>query len=362
MTRRIALSITMGLFVAAIIAVAIWVNAKRSRILVLHSYELSYVWVQDINSGLARVFGKHSWVDVRYHYMETKKKETADHHRRAGIAARKAIEDLRPDVVIAFDDNAQDLAVKAFVDHPKIKIVFAGINGSIEPYGYHKAKNATGILERKPAAAVREVLTIMARDPANRIGSGDGRARALFLGDKSESVQHDADHLASFSWAPIEYLGVTTVDTFDEWKKAVLSLRDRTDFLLVGGYRRLRLAGAAKGRTFASPKEVMRWTEANSPVPVIGMNVFNTQDGAMMSVGVSPFEQAEVAADMALRIIEKGTAPHAIPVRQPRLYVIAVRESALKKRHIQVPSVFEAFARATDNYIEDASMPAMAAR
>lgn len=355
--RRSVLVLAMGLFVLAAVGAAIWFNLTRARVLILHSYETEYVWVHDINLALKRVFEKHSWIDVRYHHMDTKKLSSQDHLRRAGIAARKAIESSRPDVVIAFDDNAQKLAVKYFNDHPTIKIVFAGLNGSIEPYGYHKAKNVTGIVERKPAAAIQEVLTILSSNADNRIGREGKPVRALFLGDKSSSVKHDGEHLASFKWDSIEYLGLQTVDTFEDWKKAVMASAGRADVLLVGGYRRLRApnADAKTRRVYVKPEAVMAWTEANAPIPAIGMNVFNTEDGAMLSVGVSPFEQAEVAADMALRIIEKGEAPNTIPVQTSRLYVISLREEALKKRRIRVPGVFEAFARATDNYIDDRS-------
>ena len=94
----------------------------------------------------------------------------------------------------------------------------------------------------------------------------------------------------------------------------------------------------------------MEWTEANSTVPVIGTNVFNTEDGAMLSVGVSPYEQGETMAEMARMIIEKHMAPKDIPIRTSHQYVVAFRKSALERRHMTVPQIFEAFARATDNY------------
>jgi len=59
---------------------------------------------------------------------------------------------MEPDVLIAVDDNAQKYAAKYFVNHPRIKIVFSGINGSVQPYGYDTANNVTGILERNPFA------------------------------------------------------------------------------------------------------------------------------------------------------------------------------------------------------------------
>ena len=120
---------------------------------------------------------------------------------------------------------------------------------------------------------------------------------------------------------------------------------------MVGGYRKLkRLPDSGPKEEFVPPGEVMRWTEKNSPVPVIGIDIFNTEDGAMMSVGVSPFEQGNTAANMARRILEDGVAPSKIPFATSQQYVVAFRRSALDRRKLQIPKIFEAFARATDNY------------
>ncbi len=55
--------------------------------------------------------------------------------------------------MIAIDELGQSLAVKYFINDPDMKIVFAGVNGSNEPYGYGKANNVTRIYERKQLKA-----------------------------------------------------------------------------------------------------------------------------------------------------------------------------------------------------------------
>jgi ABC-type uncharacterized transport system substrate-binding protein len=346
MTRRTITVFFMGIFFIAVIAATVWVNLTKPRILVLQSYSLGYVWTKQLDEGLQRVFNKHSGIDIRYHYMATKKKSGKRYLHRAGIAARAAIDRISPDVVIALDDHAQELAAMAYVNQPDINIVFAGINGSAEPYGYHKADNVTGIFERKPANAIKEAILIL----HGGLKSGGKQARAMFLGDTTLSVKRDTNYLKSYDWAPVDYLGGEFVSDFDSWKKVVNTLAGRTDFLLVGGYR--KLTRAKKGGKFVPPEEVMGWTEANSPVPVIGMNVFNSEEGAMLSVGVSPYEQGGVAAEMAIRIIREKISPKTIPTQTSRQYVVSVNNAALKKRGIRIPKVFEAFARATDNYFE----------
>ncbi len=348
MTRRGITIAFMGIFFVTLVAAVLWINVTRPRILVLHSYDLDYVWVGDVNEGLSRVFDKHSWIDVYYHYMKTKKKSGKEHLRRAGLAARNAIDTISPDVILTMDDYAQRLAGKFYVGDPDIKIVFGGINGSIEPYGYEGATNVTGIVERKPARAIKEVVVFL--NEVGLVGSKGQPVRGLFLADNSHSTHRDAGYLETVDWSPMRYLGVRFVKTWDAWKEAVEGMDGQTDVLLVGGYRILRRNPVEKW--FVPPEEVMKWTEANAPVPVIGMNVFNTEEGAMVSVGVSPYEQGETMARMAVDIIEQGTPPSAIPVRTSQQYVISLRQSAMKRRGIEMPRVFEAFARATNNYFE----------
>ncbi|MEQ8195618.1 MAG: ABC transporter substrate binding protein, partial [Rhodospirillales bacterium] len=263
---------------------------------------------------------------------------------------REAIDKIKPDVIIAIDDDAQKLAAMKYVNDPNINIVFAGINGSIKPYGYRGATNVTGILERKPVAAIREVVQFFTDNAPAGTVKNPKRPRVTFLADSSHSTDRDAQYMATHNWNPVDYKGVVTVSTFDEWKKAVKGMKGKTDFLLVGGYRKLHRKGPDS--KFVPAEEVMGWTEANAPVVVLGINVFNTEDGAMLSVGVSPYEQGEVASQMALKIVKEGVSPKTIPIRTSSQYVISMRRSALERRKIDVPQIFEAFARATNNYFQ----------
>lgn len=351
MSKKTIAGILMAVFFAAMVSSVGWVNSERPRVLILHSYATNYVWTREINVGLDRVLGKQSWINVRYHYMNTKKKSSKGHKKRAGISAQEAIENLKPDVVIAIDDDAQKYAAKHYVNHPKINVVFAGINGSPKPYKYDKnAKNVTGILERKPVAAIKEVVQFFTKNsPAGTVEDAT-KPRVLFLADSSHSTKRDAKFMKQYNWNPVKYIGVETASSFGEWKKKVKGMKGKTDFLLVGGYRKLHRAGPDS--KFVPPKEVMTWTEKHSPVMVLGINVFNTDDGAMLSVGVSPYEQGEVASQLALKIIKDGRPAHTLPHRTSSQYVISMRRSALEKRKIDVPQIFEAFARATNNYFK----------
>jgi hypothetical protein len=332
---------SMALFFLLTGILVLWENYRKPRLMVLHSYGADYVWTKEVNEGLKRVLGKNHWFTVRYHYMHTNRFNSADELRRASQAGRQAVEQFRPDVLLAIDDHAQELVGKFFLDDPKLKIVFAGINGEITPYGYDRANNVTGILERKQLKAVQEMLASFWREQ-NR------PARLAHIADSAISSSADTQKAREFDWRPLTYLGGIQVNDFVEWKKQIRNLSGKIDFLLVSGYRQMPYGEGKK--EFVPPEEVMAWTMANAEVPVIGLNVFNSRDGAMISLGVSPYEQGEVAARMACELLSGTKKISDIPIREASQYVVSMSQKGLDRYRIKPPQVFEAFARATNNF------------
>jgi ABC-type uncharacterized transport system substrate-binding protein len=325
------------LFLAAILVAAVWFNLSKPRVMILHSYHPSYAWTRDIDVGLRRIVDKWHDVSVTWHYMDTKKIAEPQWLKRAGVIARRAIDREAPQVLIAIDDLAQDLAARHYVDRPGVNIVFAGVNASIEPYGYEHAENVTGIFEQKVLKAVKETLLAFRRDnmpvsPAPKL---------LYILDASPSLARDRPLIDAFDWSPIVYTGSIVARDFSHWKEIVAEHSTGVDYILVANYRKLPRADGAPG--FADPREVMRWTDRNSAAPVIGVNAFNVEDGAMLSVGVSPYEQGEVAAQMARRILDEGISANDIPMRKSRQYVVAINQETMKRRRLKLPLIYEAY-------------------
>lgn len=334
--------ILVSVFFVSVVVVIGWLNATRPKLLILQSYDTDYIWTREVDEGINRVLGHEQFIHIRRFYMKTKKFSDKASLKRVSIIARHVVEQDHPDVILAVDDYAQKLVAKYYVNDPHIKIVFAGVNGQIHSYGYDKANNVTGILERKPVRAIVEAITQVCRSVPH--------PRAIFFGDTSFTVQEDANYIAAQNWRPVDYLGIKVIKTFGEWKRRVLKLRGKADVLLVGGYRKLQYS--LHDKKFVSPGEVMKWTERHSPIPVVGMNVFNTADGIMLSIGVSPYEQGEVSGKMALELLHHEKKISDIPIVTSKQFIVAMRGKALKKRGIVLPSIYEAFARATQNYFE----------
>ena len=333
------------IFLVVTLAAMAWFKMTQPRILVLHSYASDYSWTRDIDIGLKRVLDERVNYKVQWYYMDTKNHPDEKFKRKAGIQARQAIEALNPDLIIAVDDDAQAYAAKYYAGRKDIAIIFAGINATVEPYGYRKVDIVTGIYERKPLLDLRRALSAM-REPN---GAELGR-RIMHLGDRSSSVEADTKEIESFDWAPFSLVGSRKIDTFDEWKEVVTQLAGKADVLLVSNYHNIyQTAGKPM---LVSPKDIMKWTEANSPVPVVGLGGFMVEDGGMFAVGASGFEQGEITARMAIQVLDGGAIPKTIPEAMPKQFLVYMRARLLNARHLVLPPIYEAFARASNNFYE----------
>jgi hypothetical protein len=233
--------------------------------------------------------------------------------------------------------------VKEYLKDPKVSLVFAGLNGSVIPYGYHLAKNVTGIYERKPLASLRSMLS----EIRDRNGKPLGK-RIVHIGDRSSSVMEDSKEIEVANWAPFRLAASKHAGTFDEWKRAVAAASAEGDLILISNYQNiLRQDG---GNDFVSPAEIIEWTEANSRVPVVGMGGFLVEDGGMLAMGASGFEQGDMAARMTIAILDRGEPAKDIPQAMPRQYLVYMRQAVMEKRGLTLPDIYEAFSRASNNY------------
>ncbi|HZW23889.1 MAG TPA: ABC transporter substrate binding protein [Gallionella sp.] len=330
-------------FLLLVVFLLFWFKATQPRVLVIHSYDPDYAWTRDVDTGLHRVFDSNLHHKVQWHYMNTKKHPDAEFKRRAGMLATREIERFRPDVIIAVDDDAQKYAVKEYAKDPKVRIVFGGLNGSAVPYNYHLSKNATGIYERKPLGSLLSMLSEV-RDGA---GMPLGK-RIVHIGDRSDSVMEDSKAIESMDWTPFRLVASMHAGTLDEWKRAVLEASEKGDLILISNYQNVLRQDGKDG--FVPPAELMEWTEANSRIPVVGMGGFMVEDGGMLAVGASGFEQGDVIARMTMRILDEEISPGDIPHVMPRQYLVYMRQAVMEKRGLKLPDIYEAFSRASNNY------------
>lgn len=337
-------TLVIGIFLVASMAFFVWYNMSRQTVLVLHSYATDYSWVRDVNLGINRVLNHKSLYSVRWYYMDTKRHPSADYKKSAGTAARSVIEKMQPDIIIAIDDDAQAYVTRHFLDHPKIKIIFAGVNNQASDYGFDKARNVTGVLERLPLHAIREMLQM-----SETFKDLPQPMRIAYLGDESGTVKGDSRQVENFDWSPMRLSANKLVDTFPRWQEAVGALGKQADVILVTNYRGLRRSDS--DATLVPAAEVVAWTETHSKIPVVSGNGFFTEDGGMLAIGTSPYQQGGAAAEMAVQMLKFGKTVEQIPIISSRQFIVSMSAAKMQARDFKLPQVYEAAARTGDKYL-----------
>ena len=127
-------------------------------------------------------------------------------------------------------------------------------------------------------------------------------------------------------------------------------INDTADLILVSNYHNVHeTAGKQK---LIAPHDVIMWTESNSRVPVVGMGAFLVEERGMFAVGASGFEQGEVAVRMAIELLDRGAILKNIAQVMPRQFLVCIRAPLMAEHQISLPPIYEAFARAANNYYE----------
>lgn len=306
-------------FVLGALMYLVLFNVARPRVLILHSYGLEYSWTRNVDVGLSRILDKRKNISVYRQYMDTKRHPELSFKQKSGLLARRMIQRLRPQLIIAVDDDAQEYVGKYYIDHPHTDIVFCGVNAPLKEYGYDRAQNVTGIIQKIPLEVFRETIPLLLGEE----GKHKKEIRVISLGDVSPSVKFDEAHIRAFDWKPLYLIDSILVTTFEEWKKQVKEIQNRADCLMVLNYRQLRRSQT--DRTLVPPKEIMTWTQENSKIPLLGMTGAMVVDGGQISIQTSPYEQGEIAAKMALRIVS-GKKPKDIPVQVAKNFLIYLRK------------------------------------
>lgn len=302
-----------GIAVVALSWAGVASDASAAKCLYLSSYHKGYEWNDGVERGLdAALEGKCA---VDKFYLDTKRHRDEAHAETIARAAKAHIEATRPDVVIACDDAASMHVVKPYYKDAALPIVFCGINGSVEPYGYPYS-NVTGMIEISPIKPlIKSIKEILKKT-----------RRGAYLGSDVLS-QHKEFELNRQVYAK-EGIVITPifVKTMKEWEDGYKKAQ-RADFVVVGNngglddwdQDRARRAALAHAKTLTV-------TNYDSMV-----------DTAMLAVTKVAEEQGEWAAETALAILG-GMIPSQIPIVPNRRWNLFVNPALLDKAGVRLPA------------------------
>jgi len=244
--------------------------------------------------------------------MDAKRHGDAAFKKAAGERLRDELASIKPDLVIASDDSAQEFFVVPFLKNTSTPVVFCGVNQDASPYGY-PAANVTGMVE------VEGVETLV--DNLRRLGGGD---RVAFVCDDSATQRKVAEYYNKRFFGG--KLQTYFARTMDEFKRLFLEAQDKADVILFENYAAIN---------DFDPDEAERFLLENLKRPT-GSTLDFMDRFVVLTVGKVPEEQGEWAGKTALRILA-GESPADIPLAINERARLSVNLQMAKAAGIIIP-------------------------
>lgn len=280
------------------------------KVLYIDSYHEGYAWSDGIEKGVKKGL-EGTGVELKVFRMDTKRNGSDEFKKQSGLKAKAFIEEFKPDVVIAADDNASQHIIVPFYKDGALPFVFCGVNWEASAYGF-PCKNVTGMLEVSPAKELVEQMKPYAK--GNRLG---------IIGLDNETNRKE---LASYrKILGLQFNEYLTKDV-EDWKKGFLELQGKSDMIIM----------ESDGGLYNNVMEdLKKFVLANTKVPT-GTCYDFLAPLAFIAFSKLAEEQGEWSAAAALKIMD-GTPPSAIPLAKNKEGALIINTKIGKALGAQVP-------------------------
>lgn len=194
-------------------------KADKKEIFYINSYHSGYAPSDEVMKQLIKHLPKDSF-NLQIAFLDAKRKGTVEAISYKSDSIYNLIEKIKPDLIIASDDNAVKQIIEPYYNPSTIPVVFCGVNWSAKEYNL-SPKNITGMLEILPLKAA---LAFIKRSlPEAR--------RLAILSENTLSEQKNKEILDSLfknnGFEPVYFL----VNNFEEWKYQFVKAQTETDIM-----------------------------------------------------------------------------------------------------------------------------------
>lgn len=261
---------------------------EGKKILYLDSYHEGYEWSDGITEGIWSILN-NTGVEFKIHRMDTKRNNSDDFKKQAGSDARSVIDEFKPDVLIAADDNAFQYVIMPFYKNAQQPVVFCGLNWDASIYDA-PYQNTAGMVEVSLTPQIISYLKQYSK--GERIG--------YLSADTETERKNKMYYIKLFN---INFTKTYYVKTQEEWKSAFLRLQDEVDLLIFENNAGINDWNESEGEAFALN---------NTRIPVGTTNPWIMKYSLLGLTKVAK-EQGEWSAQTSLLILE-GKNPSDIPI------------------------------------------------
>lgn len=283
------------------------------RVLFVDSYHAGYPWSDGITEAVQEVMRGQD-VNLRIMRMDTKRNTSDTFKKNAALKVKGMIENFRPDVVIAADDNASKFVIVPYYKNAGTPFVFCGVNYTADAYGF-PFNNVTGMVELPPA--IKLIYSLKHFTRITKVG---------YLAADTLTERKDG----SFTKRDVrEDFVERYVKTFSDWKREFSRMQDEVDVLIIGNNA---------GIQGWDNNEAIRYAEQNTRI-VTGCLLDWLAPMAFLGATRSAHEQGRYAANTAVKILG-GTSPRDIPIRGNVEANIIINMRIAKKLDKKIPNSF----------------------
>jgi hypothetical protein len=310
-------------------------NATKPRILILHSTTSDSPWVAGVDRGMReQLDANRRPVSMEWMYMNATAPTARVRIEEEKAAARRAIDRVDPDVLIAVDDEANLLVARDYVGRTTPRILYVSLNRPPAELGYVGAANVSGVTEQLPFIAIRDALRTLFPDRAPTVS---------VIGIDGPTGQAEMGQVRGFDWGTIRLTGTALVSTAGEWRDFVTPAR--SDVLVVLSCHDLP---EADGTVFTA-SDVIRWTQQNSTALPIGTQIDFVPAGGGLSFSPPAEDYGRRAIALALDWLDDRDTPGPPPPVESPHFEVGVRPNALAAHGITLPAIYIEAAREADS-------------
>lgn len=332
--KRRMLQWVIALTVASFLAWVFVASMTKPRILVLQSLSQDSGWTQRIERGMQEALRQNKQpVAVDFHYMNLDTDGTQTNV--AVAAALRAIGALKPDILIAVDDESNKLVASQLNPTSRPALAYLAILEAPATYGYGPKTRATGLEEQVPHEAIIDLLAELESSQSLQIA---------IIGVDSATGNAEMKRLLASDWQQHTIGPTSLVKTNQQWRDFVLNAAHQADVLLVLDTDMLQ---TEEPGVLAPVSEIIQWTETHAKPLPIGIRENYVTHGGGVAISAPPSVYGKLAMQMALQWLNDGIHSSVPPSIQVPYFYVSLRKSALKKRGIEPPLVYQELARST---------------
>ena len=289
--------------------------AAEKTCLYVASYHKGYEWNDGIEKGVETVLNGKCKLDK--YFMDTKRNKGEEYYKKSALAAKGYIEKIKPDIVIASDDNASKYLVMPYYRDKELPFVFCGINWTVKPYQY-PYKNATGMIEVAPIRPLlKEIKNV-----------SESSSTGIYLSADVLTEHKDYERYRKiYEKEGVQLKGIFA-KTMAEWKQEFITAQSSgIDFIILNNNSGINDWNEEEAKQIAlEHSKVFSVTNYDWMMPY-----------TMFAMTKLPEEQGEWAAAVALDILD-GASPDSIPVVANRRWNMFVNTALLDQAGIKLPS------------------------